>query len=567
MVTRGPMATFTRGVMLVAAFALVTALMTFPLVTRGAQVGPINTGDGQLSIWNVSWVARALVRDPLHVFDANIFEPHRSTLAYSEANLVAGALGIPVWWTTRNPYATYASVVFLAFLAAALAMYGLARTLTERRDAAVIAAVLFAFAPFAIVRLAHIQLLMTATLPAALFAMHRFIDRPGVARAIALAATVALAGVACGYYGIFAGFAVALGIVYYACGRGLWRQPRYIGLVALAAVGSGLLVLPFFLPYANLMGHGSPFRTLADARQYSATLSSYLLSTTHVHKAALGPLVAFEPAAFPERILFPGVLAIGGAIAALALSSRSPLPADGRSARAGLTPRAHEAVGFYVLLAVLAFWFSFGPDGGLYAVAYRFVPVWSLLRAPARFGALVALALSVLAGIGVAGLLRSVKQPTMVAAAIGVMACVELGAMPWDLRDAVPVSSVYRVLAKAPEGGVAEFPFFFRPIDFHRHSIYMLYSTYHWHPIVNGYSDYIPDDFKAMAVPVSSFPAWEALTLLQAHGARYVVFHLDLYDSRSREKLLERIERYHEYIRPISKDGEVWLFEIVKKAE
>ena len=373
---------------------------------------------------------------------------------------------------------------------------------------------------------------MTATLPLALLAMHRFIDRPGVVRAVALAASVALAGIACGYYGIFAGVAVALGIVYYACVRGTWRQPRHIGLVALAAAGSGLLVLPFFLPYVNLMGHGGPFRTLADARQYSATFSSYLLSTTHVHKAALGSLVTFEQAAFPERILFPGALAIVGAIVAVALSSKPPRQDDGALPRAALTPRAHEAVGFYVLLAVLAFWFSFGPDGGLYAVAYRFVPVWSLLRAPARFGALVALALSVLAGIGLAGLLPKVKRPAVVAAVVGALACVELGAMPWDLRDAVPVPSVYRVLAKAPEGGVAEFPFFFRPIDFHRHSIYMLYSTNHWHPIVNGYSDYIPDDFKAMAVPVSSFPAWEALKLIQAHGARYVVFHLDLYDSR-----------------------------------
>ena len=53
-------------------------------------VARIDNGDGQFSIWNVAWVARTLVVDPLHVFDANIFYPHRWTLAYSEANLGEG---------------------------------------------------------------------------------------------------------------------------------------------------------------------------------------------------------------------------------------------------------------------------------------------------------------------------------------------------------------------------------------------------------------------------------------------------------------------------------------------
>jgi hypothetical protein len=36
----------------------------------------------------------------LRLFDANIFYPARLTLAYSEANIVPGLLGVPVWWIT-----------------------------------------------------------------------------------------------------------------------------------------------------------------------------------------------------------------------------------------------------------------------------------------------------------------------------------------------------------------------------------------------------------------------------------------------------------------------------------
>jgi 4-amino-4-deoxy-L-arabinose transferase-like glycosyltransferase len=231
------------------------------------------------------------------------------------------------------------------------------------------------------------------------------------------------------------------------------------------------------------------------------------------------------------------------------------------------TERERQAVGYYASLAVVAGWLSCGPDAGLYALAYRTIPAWSLLRAPARFGILVGLALAALAAIGLAGLLRRTRRPALVAAAVGALAVAELSAMPWDVRDALPVAQPYRVLAQLPPGAVAEFPFFFRPIDFHRNTLYMLYSTAHWHPLVNGYSDYMPDDFRQMVIPVSSFPAWEALGILRAHGARYVVFHMNLYDVRSHEKLLEQIERYREYIRPLAQEGDTWLYEIVKGTE
>ncbi len=268
------------------------------------------------------------------------------------------------------------------------------------------------------------------------------------------------------------------------------------------------------------------------------------------------------PEDFPERVLFPGFVASTGALAAclLALGRR----AEGAGA---LTAAERDAVGFYSLLVALALWLSFGPDFGLYRFAYRVIPGWSLLRAPSRFGVLVALGLSTLGGIGAAALLRPRKHPALLAAAISLVACVELAAIPWDARDALPVPMAYRVLATLPPGAVAQFPFFYRPIDFHRHSIYMLYSTAHWHPLVNGYSDYVPDDFKQMVIPVSSFPAWEAFGILRARGVRYVVFHLDLYDYRSREKLLDRIERYREFLRPIVQHGNVWLYEIVKWPE
>jgi hypothetical protein len=139
-------------------FGLLTVALTWPLAFRLGRMARIDNADGQFSIWNVAWVARALVIDPLHVFDANIFHPHRWTLAYSEANLGAGLLAIPVYWATRNPYAAHNFVLLLSFVLSGAATYYLVRYLVRDRAAAIISAIGFAFCPYVFAHLPHIQL-------------------------------------------------------------------------------------------------------------------------------------------------------------------------------------------------------------------------------------------------------------------------------------------------------------------------------------------------------------------------------------------------------------------------
>jgi hypothetical protein len=194
---------------------------------------------------------------------------------------------------------------------------------------------------------------------------------------------------------------------------------------------------------------------------------------------------------------------------------------------------------------------------------YRYAPAFSLLRAPGRFGIVVTLALVVLAALGVAALLRNRRRAPALAAVACVLALAELIPVPLPYRRVPKVPSPYVMLAHLPPGAVAEFPFFYRDVDFHRHAWYMLNSAAHWKPLVNGYSDYIPIDFRVMVVPVSSFPTVESFGLLRRHGARYVLFHSDWYDHRSLEKLQERLVQYRAYLRRLSAEDSLWLYEIV----
>ena len=135
---------------------------------------------------------------------------------------------------------------------------------------------------------------------------------------------------------------------------------------------------------------------------------------------------------------------------------------------------------------------------------------------------------------------------------------------PLRMREAPPLPNVYRTLARLPRGPLIELPFWSDRIAYHRHAEYMLDSAYHWQPLINGYSDHIPQDFRDNALRLSGFPSRDAFAILERSQASYVVAHLNLMDAQSRESLIDRLDReYVNYLRPLEKDGDVWLYEII----
>jgi hypothetical protein len=174
------------------------------------------------------------------------------------------------------------------------------------------------------------------------------------------------------------------------------------------------------------------------------------------------------------------------------------------------------------------------------------------------------LCLGVFAAVAVRSWLNGRARPALWSAGIALVAAAELMQAPLTaLRPVEPFPAVYRTLAVQPPGAVAEFPYFYERGDFPRHAYYMLNSATHWMPLVNGYSDHIPQEFRNQVRPLSSFPSRESFQILGKAGARYVVFHLNMYDARSRQRLLERLDTYRGYLRPLVQEGDAWLFEIV----
>jgi hypothetical protein len=528
---------------------VLTTLMTYPTIVHPASMARWDTGDAKFSIWNVAWVAHALTTDPRHVFDANIFYPHAGTLAYSEANLIAGALATIPYALSRNPIVAYNVTVFSAIVLAFVFMWALARRLTGSGAAALVAATGFAFCACVQSRTAEIQLLMIFVFPLAFLAFHRFVDAPSIARAGGLGVTLAAAGLACGYFGVFAGLAIAIAAVWCA-----WRHPiarqYWTGLIV-AVIVAGAVVAPVFRPYLRLRAEQGARQNinLEEMQGYSADPRSYLTTPS----VALGWMERVVPEG--KEVLFPGLVMTLFAIAGFAMSARPGASASDR-----------RVVGMYAVIAIFAAWASFGPQAGLFGWLAKLVPFMSFIRAPARFGILVAFGVAVVAAFGVSALLARFAPARRAAIAVALvgLTAVELFASWGSLYRAVDrVPEEYRVLATLPRGGVFEYFFPYQPNDLGRHTRYMFWSMWHWQPLINGYSDFIPGDFRDMARPVNGFPDLKSFQILKAHQAHYVVVHLDSWTEQDSKEVQDRFQSYERYLRPILKTTKTWLFEIV----
>lgn len=532
--------------------ALLVVVMTAPTLTHPTTVGRVDTNDGRFSIWNIAWVDHALTTDPAHLLDANIFFPHTGTLAYSELNLVAGLLGLPWYVATHSPLAALNGAVASALWLAFVLMWALVRRLSGSDGAGLVAATAFTFCPYVASKTAEIQLLMIFVFPLVLLAFHRVRERPGARTAAELGGALAVAALACGYYGLFAGCALGLIALVFAD-----RTPRYWWSLGAAAVVAAAIVFPVYRAFTNARAASGAVlapHSEVEIQGYSSRISDYLASSSAAHEWWLPALGRWKPWV---EVLFPGF----GVLLFAGIGAAGYVRADEGRRRLILA---------YGLLAAMAAWASFGPALGLYAILDR-LPGMSLIRAPARFGIVVTFALAVLAGLGVARV--SSRRRWLPAVLVVLVACelgvrtAEWGWPSWPLRVSEPPSAAYRVLATLPRGVFVEFQFPYVSSNYHNHATAMFWSTYHWQPMVNGYSDVIPPDFDAIALPINGFPDPASFAIMKARQVRYVLWHVDYYEGASRTVLLDRLARYASNLRPIVKTRDTWLYEIVQWPE
>ncbi len=490
------------------AYLALAALHTWPLVTDLGGLSRNDNADTMLNEWAVAWVAHALASDPLHLFDGNIFHPSDSTLAYSEPLIVPALLGAPLLWLGASPVLTYNILLVVGFVLTALAMRALVVRWTGDQWAGLVAGALFAFNAHLMTRLPHLQAVHAYALPWALLALDRLVTYVRTRDAVWLGLAVLAAALTSGYLLMSVTFALAAALLVQPR-LWAWRQSGpfllRIGLAAVITLSVGLIVL---WPYVELQTDDYFQRPLDGIATNATSPWSYLTTTARLHYALWSHHI-FQR--LSTEALFPGVMALALCAAACA-----------RSRDAMLSTRRR----MLVAIAAVGFVLSLGSSTPVYEWAFH-LPLMSGIRAAGRFGFLVLLAVSALAGLGLARLRPRWTGVWRLAAPIILLGAVTgeayHGPLPFERYAGVP--AIYGPLAADPQpGAVLELPIFGGPA-FHLNAPYVLASTTHWRPLINGYSGYRPDGYDRMAEIVGAFPADAALDRLRTLGVRYVVVH------------------------------------------
>ena len=513
----GRRATVVLGVALF--FIALTAYMTYPQVQFLATGVSPDVGDPLLSTWRLSWIAHQIVRDPLHLFDANIFYPSRHTLAYSDAMLAPALTVAPLVWLGVPQLYAYNLLFLSGFAFSGIGMFILVRSLTGKIGAALVAGFVFAFLPFRFIHYAHLELQMAQWMPLCLWALHRTIEHGRLRDGLLTGLFFALQALSSLYYAIFlATVLVPLGIVLLLGQRE--RITRSIRPLAAGALLSAVMVTPVVLPYFSAR-EAVGERPRFEIEFYSATPQDYM--SAHPRNAMFGEMTAFRR--HQERELFMGVV-----VPLIALIALWP-------------PLSAARIG-YLLALLLAFEASLGFNGFSYSWLHDYVLPYKGLRVPARMAMLVGLSLSVLVGYGIARLTarRTAMAGAVITAAIALMVFLEYRtsltlAFIWPTAP-----PVYEQLKREPPNVLLELPL--RSPDIYLEPVYMYFSTFHWHRLVNGYSGFSPPSYAKLLKLVGTFPDEDSLAELRLRHVGFVVVHGALYeDQREYQRTISEMDR------------------------
>ncbi len=492
------------------------ALILYPQLVRMHAVPDL--GDPLFSIWRIGWVYRQLLGDPRPLFDANIFYPERLTLTFSDAMLLPSLVASPLLAARFHPVVVYNILLVGSFILSGWTMYLLVRRVSGSHPAAFVSGLVFGFYPYRFEHYSHLELQMTALMPLALLALHRFTDRFDW-RWLALAAVLGAGQLYCSlYYGVF--FALYASVVFgiwLAAARRQWTLSLAAQLIAASAL-YGALAAPLVRPYLQ-SGEVRKGRGEAEVAHFSATPMDFLRA--NVRSATWSAVT--PPGRREERQLFPGLMVIGLAVLGM-------IPPIGR-VRLGV-----------IAGMLLAFDASLGVNGLVYPWLYEWLPPVRSMRVPARFSILFGLSLAILAGFGVRKLIHG-RSPAWRRATV----CVAIAGVAVDVWPVLRLEEVwpsppsfYAALAEQPGVVLAEFPAGGPPQRFPAMP-YLYFSLWHWRPLINGYSGYHPQSYTDLLDTLERFPEPDTIRALQARGVTHVTVNCALFREAGYGERCERV--------------------------
>lgn len=389
-------------------------------------------------------------RDPLVVIDqfrtGRVPPPYLQPLTDLPGRVLARVFG---------PVIAYNLVVLATFPLAAAAAYLLGRHLLGSHLGALVTSLAYAFMPFHVMQAGgHPHIAQLQWLPLYFLALSRCLESPTMSRAGVLALSAAATALADFYAGFIIAVLAPVAILTFCLASpkpsasSRWRGVAVTALVLIGAGAMGAAVVRLLLPDVMAKADALGFPR-ADLFSWSAKWWSYLVPPAD-HPLWGGRVRDF----WTERGVGADLLEHQQVSLALSLLLLAlvPLWRFARDPRPRTTPPLAPAL---ALLGAAALFCSLSPERTIgsftfvrpSALLYELAPMF---RAYARFGVVVGLVTSLLAGLGAALLWQSRGRERM--AAIGLVALAFIECAPFlarGSRDVLPTHA-HRWLAHQP---------------------------------------------------------------------------------------------------------------------
>ena len=548
-----------RILTLVAAYAVVAVIMSWPYVNYREFASASYGGDAQLILWTLAWDNHAvLTRAPL--FDANVFFPAAQSLQYNEHLFGVSLFTLPWAAAGASPILAYNATWWLAWVINGITAFALLRRFVGSALASFVGSLAFVCSFYVMLHAhGHLHLIWLWPVPLSMLLLERWFDTPRLPR-LAAWVVVALLGILTSWYMAVilsvANAVMALVVATTAPRRGVDQLPapaavwRRRGLhLALAAVVVAACVYPFARHYVGL--RAAP----GEAAALSADLAAYLVppENTIAGRWWLANIDRQPRSIWGEQTLFAGWIAL--ILAAVGL--------------AALVRGRHESRRAWVfpLLTLTGFLLSLGPAPPLLGGALApfgwltALPGFGGMRAPARFALLLTLGVAGLAAIGVPAIGRAGGWKRVATAALVPIMLAEWFVVDFPARIPAPqpIPAIYQTAAVRAARSLVSLPDYRNLPEWARGGDYLYYSTAHWRPIVNGFGRAEPPGHAEAMQVINRFP--DSADEIRRLGVQYVVVHADRFADHA-EPLLARA-RENPACRLVEQLGSDYLFEIV----
>jgi len=384
------------------------------------------------------------------------------------------------------------------------------------------AGALYAFNTYQVNEAPRLNVIFHGFIALALGQLILFLKTGDRRRAAAVAGLMLLQGLSSNYHLLYGSLLLALVAAGALLARPRMVAPR-VAVLAAAALAAALALTPLLWPYIRAARAQRLARELPEGIDLEHYLST---APTNLIYGSMGADVRRQQRG-PH---FVGLLALGLAGLAVGAWLLGRGPADPPTSWLPARVWVPAAAALALLLAalslgrdVVAFGHRLGP--GPYRLLYDWVPGFRLVRIPERWGLLAMLFVALLVGRGVM-LLRAARLP-MVAAFLAVAVPLEhLSPIPYPERVPVgrAVPAVYSWLGHDRARALAELPIRGEGLV-REETLEMYFSTYHWKPIIEGYTAYPSLLTRVLRRLASQFPSGASLQAFQRVGVDTVVVH------------------------------------------